>query len=473
MASKHKRGKKWFIAYTVKNEATGEFDTPWVGFDNEDAADAFKEQIEAELKAAKDEHSADAAVRNATRTVEQLIWRYVRLVGKRKWGVRNYPNEVARIENYIIPHIGQWRVWDCTVLAMDDYFDKLSKMDAVHQRGKKVKKVSPKVCHEVHKFLKALFNKAMEWKMIGENPCKKTNDTMPVYKQKKIKQWTRNQFIQAAQLAETDEDIVLCCSMYLAVSTTLREGEICGLEWDRVWCSDEDIASGNSRVYVDRELARVDKETLIELDNKDVLKVFPNILGNAKSSLVLKTPKTESSIRTVWIAPTAARMLQKLKAWQEQRQALLDYREYNLVMTPGDGRPFEGSKLNNRMKALINRHGLDEVTFHSLRHTSTSYKLRISNGDIKSVQGDTGHATAQMVTDTYADIIDEDRKYNAQHFEEHFFQDDRPTEMTQQTEAAQKRSMELTPAELLNFMALVQQNPDAIRQVMTVAGATA
>ena len=40
------------------------------------------------------------------------------------------------------------------------------------------------------------------------------------------------------------------------------------------------------------------------------------------------------------------------------------------------------------------------VVFHSLRHLSTGYKLKITNGDVKSVQGDTGHAEAEMVTDT-------------------------------------------------------------------------
>ena len=38
----------------------------------------------------------------------------------------------------------------------------------------------------------------------------------------------------------------------------------------------------------------------------------------------------------------------------------------------------------------------------------------MTNGDVKSVQGDTGHAEAEMVTDVYSEIIDEDRRFNAQ-----------------------------------------------------------
>ena len=40
---------------------------------------------------------------------------------------------------------------------------------------------------------------------------------------------------------------------------------------------------------------------------------------------------------------------------------------------------------------------------------------------MKSVQGDSGHAQLDMITDVYSHIIDEDRRYNAQKFEEQFY----------------------------------------------------
>lgn len=41
---------------------------------------------------------------------------------------------------------------------------------------------------------------------------------------------------------------------------------------------------------------------------------------------------------------------------------------------------------------------------------------------MKSVQGDSGHAQVKMVTDVYSYIIDDDRRLNAQRFEEQFYQ---------------------------------------------------
>ena len=70
---------------------------------------------------------------------------------------------------------------------------------------------------------------------------------------------------------------------------------------------------------------------------------------------------------------------------------------------------------------MIKEHDLPDIVFHSLRHTSTTYKLKISGGDIKAVQGDTGHAQATMVTERYAHILDDDRRINAEKFEQEFY----------------------------------------------------
>ena len=63
----------------------------------------------------------------------------------------------------------------------------------------------------------------------------------------------------------------------------------------------------------------------------------------------------------------------------------------------------------------------DKVVFHSLRHSSTTYKLKLNHGDLKATQGDTGHAQIDMITSVYAHILDEDRKINAQKFESAFY----------------------------------------------------
>ena len=54
--------------------------------------------------------------------------------------------------------------------------------------------------------------------------------------------------------------------------------------------------------------------------------------------------------------------------------------------------------------------------------SSGTYKLKLNGGDIKAVQGDSGHAQVSMVTDVYSHILDDDRKKNAKLFEEAFYE---------------------------------------------------
>ena len=70
---------------------------------------------------------------------------------------------------------------------------------------------------------------------------------------------------------------------------------------------------------------------------------------------------------------------------------------------------------------LREKAGLPKVVFHSLRHSSTTYKLKLNHGDLKATQGDTGHSQVDMITKIYAHILDEDRKVNAQKFESAFY----------------------------------------------------
>ena len=86
-----------------------------------------------------------------------------------------------------------------------------------------------------------------------------------------------------------------------------------------------------------------------------------------------------------------------------------------------DGRPIEGLVINRSFNKLIKDNDLPKVVFHSLRHTSVTYKLKLNGGDIKAVQGDTGHSQINMVTDVYSHIIDEDRQKNAQKLQKAFY----------------------------------------------------
>lgn len=166
--------------------------------------------------------------------------------------------------------------------------------------------------------------------------------------------------------------------------------------------------------------------------------------------LVLRTPKTETSNRTAWLPKTVAELLVQYKKDQQELQEFLGdaYNNYNLVIALENGNPVESRIVRDRFQKLCEQNGYEKVVFHSLRHLSTGYKLKMTNGDVKSVQGDTSHAE-EMVTDVYSEIIDEDRRYNAQKMDEQFYSTlNHDSEMQSQNEEVQPENNGLSDSDM-------------------------
>lgn len=174
---------------------------------------------------------------------------------------------------------------------------------------------------------------------------------------------------------------------------------------------------------------RVDKKLIEKLPKMDILFRFPNLYPGTRTVIVLKQPKTEGSIRTVYIPETVAKKLEKLREMQMKLKLELGddgYMDYGLIICQANGRPIMTEHLNKRFKeVLIGLNdptiNVDNVVFHSLRHTSTGVKLRLSKGDLKAVQSDGGWNSPDMVTKRYAHILDEDRRRLADEMEQSFY----------------------------------------------------
>ena len=125
-------------------------------------------------------------------------------------------------------------------------------------------------------------------------------------------------------------------------------------------------------------------------------------------------------------------------------------------MSLPNGRPMEGQVISRSFKRLIRKNNLPDVVFHSLRHSSTTYKLNLNGGDMKSVQGYTGHAQLKMVSDVYSHILDEDRRHNAEMFEDAFYK---------KTPTAQKKKTS-TSTDAQQVMELLNASPDLASQLL-------
>lgn len=244
--------------------------------------------------------------------------------------------------------------------------------------------------------------------------------TVPKYKKQVREIWTVEMLKQALDACDNKWMKV---AFHISFSGTLRLGELLGLTWDCVDISEEAIKNNRAYIEINKEVERVSKKAVEELDEKDIILIFPSIKKDNKTVRVLKTPKTETSTRRVYIPKSVALYLIDIKKEQNEIIEALgsEYQNYNLVMATTFGLPIGDSYLRDKMQRIIDELGLPDVVFHSIRHTSVTYKLKLSGGDVKVVQGDSGHAQADMVTEVYGHIIDEDRKKNAELMENAFY----------------------------------------------------
>lgn len=229
------------------------------------------------------------------------------------------------------------------------------------------------------------------------------------------------------------------------------------------------IANGTAFIFVNKELQRVNRDALEKLNEKGIILKFPAFFARTNTALVLKEPKTKTSTRKVFLPKTVAEMLkERYQEIQEYKELFGDeFQDFNLVFCNANGRPMESQIITRALQKLIKDNDLPPVVFHSLRHSSITYKLKLNGGDIKSVQGDSGHAQVKMVTDVYSHIIDEDRRLNAQRFEETFYQKKNPSEVNGATVEPKKEPQGITEEAMLNYMV---QNPDFLQKFKVLLG---
>ncbi len=130
------------------------------------------------------------------------------------------------------------------------------------------------------------------------------------------------------------------------------------------------------------------------------------------------------------------------------------------------GGPLENGTINDGLQRLIADHDLPKVVFHSLRHSSITYKLKLNGGDIKAVQGDSGHAQAIMVTEQYSHVLADGQRANAELIEKYFYGKE-PIPEHQGMENASKFPQ--TGAETLEMLTKLLMNPETATLLKALA----
>lgn len=455
MASIQKRGKKYAVVYTYEDQFKKKRQK-WETFATKKEATARKVQIEYELE-------NGSFIPPSTITVKDFLKDFVELYGAKRWGLSAYSGNTSLINNYINPILGDYNVQDVSRRVVDGFIQQLQKTTPVSTpfRSARTEFLPPCTIEKICKVMHCAFRQAVRWDMVLKNPF--DDVLLPKKEKKKRDIWTVDIIRQAL---DNCSDGKLFIAINLAFACSLRMGEITGLTWDCVHITDHDIARDDAHIIIEKELARVNQTAIDALGEKDILFTFPRIAkARSTTRLVLKKPKTETSIRKIWLPKTLAYILREWKIKQDKLKEFMgeEYCDYNLVLALETGRPCEDRVIGNQFERLKKSAGLPNVVFHSLRHSSTTYKLKLNHGDIKATQGDTGHAQASMVTEVYAHILDEERKINAQRFETAFYANPDMRKVERQLQPPVEPQ---TPGlDLQQLLVQLQENPELATQL--------
>ena len=186
-------------------------------------------------------------------------------------------------------------------------------------------------------------------------------------------------------------------------------------------------AHGRGTISVSKTMQRANKDALEKLDPNQVYHTFQDRREGSKSSLILKKPKTKKSNRILYMTKP---LKEELLAWleklkQDEQNAPEKYSNCGQLFRLPDGLPIAPELLTKWYRLWRAEHPeFEQIVFHGLRHSSATYQLLQSDGDFKSVQGNTGHATASVLMDTYAHTQDKPRLELTEKIEANFYSQD-------------------------------------------------
>lgn len=318
------------------------------------------------------------------------IWTSDYMGDKKYLTIRNYK---AAVENHIKPSLGAVKLMQLTPPMIQRFYNDLldhgRTVPIRDKRGNIVKKngapvyanapMGAKSVRNIHGVLTKALTVAVNVGYLRANPCDRV--TLPRVEKKELQPLTDEQvkaFLRETELVELGD------LMKVILFTGLRESEAIGLTWDCI-----DFKAGTLKVY-----RQLQKRPL-----KDGGTVFASLKNN-KTRIIKPAPYVMALLQKQWSAQAEQRLAAG-DAWQGWRTA--EERNAALVYTTPEGNDVSPTSLRYHFKKLVVNIGAPDCRVHDLRHTFAV--LSLQNGDdIKTVQGNLGHATAAFTLDVYGHV---------------------------------------------------------------------
>lgn len=280
--------------------------------------------------------------------------------------VRIYKNNIKK---HIKPYVGAIKLTDLHPHTVQTLINGLDELSAASVRL-------------AYKVLHMALEKAVELEYLPKNPARRC--VLPKLEQEEIHPLTDEQATALLRAAKGGQIEHL---LSVALFAGLRLSELLGLTWDAV-------ESGT--ITINKQLSRPDMR-------QAGLFITPK---NGKSRTITPAPSVLAALK----AQKRCQMEMRIKAgplWSNPE---------NLVFTMEDGGPIDQWRVEKAFKEALGAAGLEGVRFHDLRHTYAVNAIRAGD-DIKTIQGNLGHASASFTLDRYGHFTERMKQDSAARME--------------------------------------------------------
>ncbi len=242
---------------------------------------------------------------------------------------------------------------------------------------------------------------------------------------------------------------MLHLAVHIAFVCSLRAGETAGIAVKTIDFYDRSL-------WITQEVQRVSDKALSVLPKNEVLHIFPKQIAGSTSSMILKAPKTERSIRKNYLTtPLLQEIKERLEYMKECKEFYGDkYQENGLLFCQPNGRPLDPKSLDKSFKKWQTNLGFEnQIEFQGLRKSGQMHKVRITKNNYQVVAENGGHTTDVLMSN-YNEALDSEKRTLSMLVETSFYPRNETTAAPQSDD------------EVNAIVSALQNNPELSQQIM-------
>lgn len=276
---------------------------------------------------------------------------------------------ISLVNNHLAPAFG------------DKSISKIKPLYIQKLLNEKAKTLSPHTVRGMYRELNKIFNKALEWKLIISNPCKKIK--LPKIPKTNYRELLSNEDITKLIAAINNQPLMYKTIFSIALYSGMREGEILALHMKDI--KDDSISITKQYGLIIDEGKRKREIVDTKTENSDRIAYIPNFLTEVIKEYV-------SSLKIV------------------SKDGIMFYNK-------NTKKPYTRKMIVQNFDEMLIANNIPDIRFHDLRHLYATIALN-SGASIISVAKNMGD-TIETVLKNYTHGIEEEQQKAAYDFEEY------------------------------------------------------